>query len=75
MSGYSGSRYLSWECDRFKSKYLKRIENALYEIDENYGEMDFENAVEKEKYILTELNSMKTKLQSAYNELSAMRFE
>ena len=68
------SRYIYRDCESFRQKYLCRIDDALYSIDRNREEMDFENAVEKDK-MEYELDTIKGALMSAKSELSYMVFE
>ena len=68
------SRYIYGDCEGFREKYLRRIDDALYSIDRNREEMDFENAVEKDK-MEYELDTIKGALMSAKSELSYMVFE
>ena len=69
------SRYLSGDCEHFRTVYLKRIESALTGIEKNYGEMDFENAREKDVDMRDQLDKMKNKLNAAKGELNSMTFE
>jgi hypothetical protein len=69
------SRYTCGDCENFRRQYLRRIGDALYSIDKNYDDMDFDNAVEKEVDMRGELDKIKQALRSAESELSSMVFE
>ena len=69
------SRYLASNCETFRRTYLKRLDEALYSIEKNYSDMDFDNAREKEVDMRGELNKIKRMLLDAQEKLNAMRFK
>ena len=69
------SRYLASDCESLKAQYLKRITTALTSIENNYKNMDFKNANEKDVTMQDDLDKIKKQLKDAQDKLNSMTFE
>ena len=69
------SRYLSGDCESFKTQYLNRITAALASAEKNYRAMDFENANEKDVTMKDGLDKITKQLKDARDKLNLMAFE